>query len=108
MPYGVGFRSTLDRATILGKAKDHLGRSQPFLRRSAGRTAFPISTGDGTFTRYDHSPKSARRRYKHTLISLPAQQTPGRTRTDDLTGLAMRSIQLSYGGLLFCAVRMQP
>lgn len=39
---------------------------------------------------------------------LPAQQTPGRTRTDDLTGLAMRSIRLSYGGLLFCAVLMQP
>lgn len=40
--------------------------------------------------------------------SLPAQQAPGRTRTDDLTGLAMRSIRLSYGGLLFRAVRMQP
>lgn len=76
MPYGVGFLSTLVRATIIGKAKDHFGRSQPFLRRSAGRTAFPISTGDGTFTRYDHSPKSARRRYKHTPISLACAADP--------------------------------
>lgn len=61
MPYGVGFRSTLDRATILGKAKDHLGRSQPFLRRSAGHTAFPMGFG------------MALQRYLATVIHNPSE-----------------------------------